>query len=649
MEKYQIFISYRREGGDMLAGRLCDRFKSLGYSVFFDTESMHSGRFNDQIYTAIENSDNVLLVLPRGALDEREGDDWVRNELTHAFKYNKHIIPVMANGFEFPETLPEELDDIRYIEGVTVLNEYFDAAVERIKSFLVNSDGDNNEVQPAQKTENELTLKKREYEKAKKEYGEDSLEANNANMKVARAYQKLGDNENALAIFEEVYSAYLQKNASSIYLRDVVYELSTLYEKTGDIDKAIAIYEVLYKKLCEAKNESSFYAVNTYKNLSRLYIKKGENQKALNLSGKAYELRINWNKTERNDITLIFADANFVYGNHQKALELYKKVYANEKFRLAKSPILEKIADSYSALGDYKRAADAYEKVIALEDITRNLRYADPESTSVLKKYLEACKRLNTPESAYSLIEKEYDKHRKSIIYGENSTVTFDYLDKTAAIYGKIGEFSRQLELYTRRYNTCLKKRKITDEETLYSLRLLASAHTAAGNREEALSLYKKGYDNCNLSLGGSHSETLKLLNFVAFTHYELGDYEKAEACYENAYNRYCDTLGDANATTLKCLESLISTYLKRKKYKRAVEYAERLYAAHVKEYGELDLKTLVALKKYAACVFKTKDVELTLVMYERLFAQQTEVLGAEHEETKESLKIIEKIKSSIK
>lgn len=649
MEKYQIFISYRREGGDMLAGRLCDRFKSLGYSVFFDTESMHSGRFNDQIYTAIENSDNLLLVLPRGALDEREGDDWVRNELTHAFKYNKHIIPVMANGFEFPETLPEELDDIRYIEGVTILNEYFDAAVERIKSFLVNSDGDNNEVQPAQKTENELTLKKAEYEKAKKEYGEDSLEANNANMKVARAYQRLGDNENALSIFEEVYSAYLQKNASSIYLRDVVYELSELYEKTGDIDKAIATYEVLYKKLCEAKNESSFYAVNTYKNLSRLYIKKGENQKALNLSGKAYELRLNWNKTERNDITLIFADANALSGNHQKALELYKKVYANEKFRLAKSPILEKIADSYSALGDYKRAADAYEKVIALEDITRNLRLSNPESTSVLKKYLEACKRLNTPERAYSLIEKEYDKHRKSIIYGENSTVTFDYLDKTAAIYGKIGECSRQIELYTRRYNICLKKRKITDKEALYSLRLLASAHKAAGNREGALSLYKKGYDNCNLSLGASHRNTLQMLCFMAVSHYELGDYDKAEMHLENAYDGYCETLGETNATTLKCLESLISTYLKRQKYKKAAEYAERLYAAHVKEYGELDVKTLVALKKYAACVFKTKDIELTLVMYERLHAQQTEVFGAENEETKESLKIIEKIKSSIK
>lgn len=647
MEKYQIFISYRREGGDMLAGRLSDRFKSLGYSVFFDTESMRSGRFNDQIYTAIENSDNVLLVLPRGALDEREGDDWVRNELAHAFKYNKHIIPVMANGFEFPEVLPEELDDIRYNEGVTVLNEYFDAAVERIRSFLVDTGGENSEVQPAEKIQDTLTLKKAEYEKAKKEYGEDSIQANNAYMKVARAYQKLGDNENALAIFEEVYSAYLQKNASSIYLRDVVYELCKLYEKTGNIDKAIDTYEVLYKKLCEAKNDGGFYAVNTYKNLSKLYIKKGENQKALDLSGKAYELRRNWNKTARNDITLIFADANFVYGNHQKALELYKKVYSMEISRCYKAPVLEKIANSYSVLGEYKRAANAYEKVIRWEYMTRKLKLFLPDSYSVLKKYLEVCKKLNTPERAYSLIEKEYDKRRKSVFYGENSVL--DYLDKAAAVYGKIGEFSRQIELYTRRYNTCLKKRKITDRETLYSLRLLAAAYNAAGNRDEALSLYRKGYDSCSLRLGGSHSETLKLLNFVAFSHYELGHYEKAEACYEDAYNRYCDTLGDANATTLKCLESLISTCLKRRKNKRVVELAEKLYAGYVKAYGERDIKTLAALKKYAACVFKTKDFELTLVMYERLLTQQTEILGAEHEETKESLKIIEKMKSAIK
>lgn len=53
MGKYQIFISYRRDGGDALAGRLADRFNALGYKVFFDVESMRSRIFNTQILNAI--------------------------------------------------------------------------------------------------------------------------------------------------------------------------------------------------------------------------------------------------------------------------------------------------------------------------------------------------------------------------------------------------------------------------------------------------------------------------------------------------------------------------------------------------------------------------------------------------------------------
>ncbi len=33
-EKYQIFISYRRDGGEDLATLLRDRFTALGYKVF---------------------------------------------------------------------------------------------------------------------------------------------------------------------------------------------------------------------------------------------------------------------------------------------------------------------------------------------------------------------------------------------------------------------------------------------------------------------------------------------------------------------------------------------------------------------------------------------------------------------------------------
>lgn len=139
MEKYQIFISYRRDGGDALAGRLADRFNALGYKVFYDVESMRSGTFNTQILDAVAQCDDVLLVLPANALDRCvNADDWVRQELAFAIKHNKNIIPIMMRGFEFPASLPADIDKIRYMEGVTASSEYFDAVVQRIETLLIS-------------------------------------------------------------------------------------------------------------------------------------------------------------------------------------------------------------------------------------------------------------------------------------------------------------------------------------------------------------------------------------------------------------------------------------------------------------------------------------------------------------------------------
>jgi len=124
MEKYQIFISYRRDGGDTLAGRLADRFSALGYKVFYDVESLRSGTFNKQILDALAQCNDVLLVLPPNALDRCvNDDDWVRQELAFALKCKKNIIPIMMRGFEFPNNLPLDIENVKNMEGVTASNE----------------------------------------------------------------------------------------------------------------------------------------------------------------------------------------------------------------------------------------------------------------------------------------------------------------------------------------------------------------------------------------------------------------------------------------------------------------------------------------------------------------------------------------------
>lgn len=137
MGQGNVFISYRRDGGAAMAGRISDHLTAKGYTVFFDMETIHSGKFNDQIVEAICTCDDVLLVLPPRALDRCvDEEDWVRKEVRLAIQNGKNIIPIIMPGFVFPDVLPADMDSIRYMEGVMVANEYFSSMIERIEGFL---------------------------------------------------------------------------------------------------------------------------------------------------------------------------------------------------------------------------------------------------------------------------------------------------------------------------------------------------------------------------------------------------------------------------------------------------------------------------------------------------------------------------------
>lgn len=137
MEQYQIFISYRRDGAEFLAGRVNDQLVDKGYAVFYDIESMRSGPFNEQIYRAIDQCEDVLVVLPPNGLDRcHDEGDWVRKEIEYSLKTGKNIIPLLMDGFSFPTNLPKSIEVLADQEGVPVNSQYFSAVMDRIQSLL---------------------------------------------------------------------------------------------------------------------------------------------------------------------------------------------------------------------------------------------------------------------------------------------------------------------------------------------------------------------------------------------------------------------------------------------------------------------------------------------------------------------------------
>lgn len=137
---YDIFISYRRKGGYETAKHLYDLLTRDGYSVSFDIDTLRNGDFDVALLQRIEECTDFILILNKGAFDRtldpafNPENDWMRNELAHALKLGKNIIPVMLEGFDsFPDNLPADIAKVVRKNGPKYDSYYFDDFYRRMK------------------------------------------------------------------------------------------------------------------------------------------------------------------------------------------------------------------------------------------------------------------------------------------------------------------------------------------------------------------------------------------------------------------------------------------------------------------------------------------------------------------------------------
>ena len=138
-----VFISYRRDRGLEIARNLKNSLMNNNYYSFFDLDSIREGAFPEHIYQNITKSDNFVIILTPDSLDERvfSEDDWVRRELFAAFRQNKNIIPIVCDGFDFPEKLPEDIASIRFIQCISYNGINFPETVNRLIKRLKDENG----------------------------------------------------------------------------------------------------------------------------------------------------------------------------------------------------------------------------------------------------------------------------------------------------------------------------------------------------------------------------------------------------------------------------------------------------------------------------------------------------------------------------
>jgi len=143
--KYDIFISYRREGGYDTAQHLYNLLSRDGYKVSFDIDTLRNGDFDKSLFARIDQCKDFILIIDQHAFDRTvdptfdPNKDWLRQELAYALQKNKNVVPVFLAGVKgFPTNLPADIKPVTMKNGPECVKGHFNMFYKDLKErFLV--------------------------------------------------------------------------------------------------------------------------------------------------------------------------------------------------------------------------------------------------------------------------------------------------------------------------------------------------------------------------------------------------------------------------------------------------------------------------------------------------------------------------------
>lgn len=138
---YDVFISYRRQGGSAKAELTKDELAKRGFResrMFLDTRSLFSGNYLETILDAIANSRNFVVIITKDCFKNLPKDStWVR-EIEYALELHKNIVPIYFDGIAElkADELPSCIQRLACENAVQYVHQYADASFDRLSSRL---------------------------------------------------------------------------------------------------------------------------------------------------------------------------------------------------------------------------------------------------------------------------------------------------------------------------------------------------------------------------------------------------------------------------------------------------------------------------------------------------------------------------------
>ena len=146
MKNFDIFISYRRQGGYDTAKHLNDLLVRDGYRVSFDIDTLRNGDFDVQLLNRIDQCEDFILIVDEKARDFKDGIDMAKEAILSGKAKEKQqkekiseqisisIIPEIKRKLR--ETIPQIFND--YLKNtIETISQEFETQLEQKRQEII--------------------------------------------------------------------------------------------------------------------------------------------------------------------------------------------------------------------------------------------------------------------------------------------------------------------------------------------------------------------------------------------------------------------------------------------------------------------------------------------------------------------------------
>ncbi len=638
-----IFISYRREDSQALAGRLSDRLgRRFGADrVFRDIDTIDPGaRFAEVIGERIGGCDVLVALIGKAWLDAQDADgrrrldlphDFVKAEIAAALAQDKLVIPVLIEGAAMParDSLPQDLAQLAERNALPVGDSRFDYDVGRLISVI---------------------------EKVLAPQGEAAAPAGRrGGLREPRTLAFLGG---GIAILMAVaWTAYWQLAerpqppdstvtatkggiAAGGNVSATAAPGGVAVVATGPVTIGITLeqYEERIKKLERELRAEFTRTSQTDKDRIALLEKQLAAAKALTqapeqglakfkevLAGARASLEQLGPRAKIPAEALDRARRGLARGDTIEAERLFEKVLGEDKPLAAEAAYqLGRLAESRI---DYATATKYFAEAIKLA----------PENPQYLSAAGNLAFTLGRYEDARPLLEQALEIGKKTLGL-ENPNVATSINDLATVYYAQ----GRYLEAEALLKQSLAIRTKVLggkDPAVAASLNNLAELYRAQGRYEEAEPHYLQALQILQEALGHEHTYVASSLNNLAMLYYAQRQYVQAAAFFKQSLTIQEKVLGSEDPLVATTLNNLAEVYRTQRRYADAEPLYERSLAIWRKAFGS-DEHPAVAngLNNLALLYYDQRQFAKAEPLYQQALAVRKRTLAPEHPDLAVSL-----------